>query len=300
MPLQIGYAVLPWEMNEGFSVESLARGFRDIKAAGFDAVEVLVDTSLSFDYARRTMHFVEWPSPPRVHADFEFTSRMAAVVRESKAQDLKVTNIFCDGEYIDPSTADAEFDQAVIVAHIGRAAGIEHLLVTGGPRRPEPSHQQDLKRLAEQFTKLGFALKEAGVQLCVHPHIDTGLETPADIDTFFSLADSEACAIGFDTAHVTAGGGDAVEVLRRHVDRVKYVHLKDIKMPDPIGPGFVGAARFQAFCDLGAGSVDFPAVWEVLMDAGFDGPTIVELDATPDPAASAQIARQYLKDTLGI
>jgi len=296
----IGYAVLPWEMQSGFGDESLKRGFRDIKAAGFDAVEVLLGSTLSFDYGRRAMHFQEWPWPPRTYADHELTSRLATAIRGSKEAGLQLTNIFCDGEYINPLTADAEFEQAVVVAHVSKAAGVEHLLVTGGPRRPEPEHSEDLKRLAERFSELGAALQKVDVQLCVHPHVDTGLETPGDIDTFFELADDGLCAFGFDTAHVTAGGGDPVEMLRRHAQRVKYVHLKDIRMPDTVGPDFKGPARFEAFCDLGAGSVDFPAVWDLLKDAGFDGPAIVELDATPDPAKSAQVARAYVKDNLGV
>lgn len=295
----IGYAVLPWEMKYGFGNESLMRGFREIKDAGFDAVEVLLSSTLSTDYGRRTMHFVEWPWPPRCFEDFEFTSRMATIIRAGREVRLKVTNIFCDGEYINPTTADAEFEQALVVGHIARAAGIEHLLVTGGPRRPDPEHQEDLRQLAEQFSKLGRALQDVGVQLCVHPHIDTALESPEDIETFFSLADDEACAFGFDTAHVTAGGGNVLEILHTHIERVKYVHLKDIQMPDEVGPDFRGPARFQAFCDLGRGSVDFPAVWETLTEAGFDGPAIIELDATPDPAASARIAREYISERLG-
>src|SRR5581483_9190772 len=121
-----------------------------------------------------------------------------------KEAGLQLTNIFCDGEYINPLTADAEFEQAVIVAHVSKAAGVEHLLVTGGPRRPEPERSDDLKRLADRFSELGAALQEVGVQLCVHPHIDTGLETPEDIDTFFELAEDGLCTFGFDIAPATA------------------------------------------------------------------------------------------------
>jgi inosose dehydratase len=299
MPATIGYAVLPWEMQGGFSDEALIRGFSDIRDAGFDAVEVLAATTLGLDYGRRNMKFIEWPWAPETRSDFSFTSRMATAIRGSKAAGLKLTNIFCDGEYINPHTAQAEFAQAVTVAHICSAAGVRHLLVTGGPRRPEPEHTADVEALAEVFSRLGAALREVDVQLCVHPHIDTALESPEDIDTFFTLADRDACAFGFDTAHVTAGGGDAVELLRKYVDRVRYVHIKDIKMPETVGPEFAGPRRFEAFCDLGHGSVDFPAVWAILTEAGFDGPAIVELDSTPDPAESARIARQYVSEYLG-
>jgi len=138
------------------------------------------------------------------------------------------------------------------------------------------------------------------VRLCFHPHIDTCIETPHDIKMFFDLADAEWVGMALDTAHITAGGGDPVALLRANVDRVEYIHLKDIAMPPRPATDFAGYARFAAFRNLGEGSVDFPAIGRVLTEAAFDGPLIAELDQTDDPAATARVARQYVRDNMGI
>jgi inosose dehydratase len=68
-----------------------------------------------------------------------------------------------------------------------------------------------------------------------HPHLTTMVEGPGQVADILARS-----RIGFcpDTAHFTAGGGDAVELIRRFGDRVRYVHLKDFT-PDP----FALAAR---------------------------------------------------------
>ncbi len=55
------------------------------------------------------------------------------------------------------------------------------------------------------------------------------------------------------------------------------------------------------FCELGQGSVDFPAVLEALDRAGFSGWAVVEQDVLPSlgtPAASATRNRDFIR-TLG-
>ena len=53
------------------------------------------------------------------------------------------------------------------------------------------------------------------------------------------------------------------------------------------------------FCNLGEGDVDFPAVRQVLLDAGFEGWCTVEQDCDPtlgntNPLADAKANRTYL------
>ncbi|MEN0002441.1 MAG: myo-inositol catabolism protein, partial [Pseudomonadota bacterium] len=64
--------------------------------------------------------------------------------------------------------------------------------------------------------------------------------------------------------------------------------------------GFYEACGQGIFCNLGDGDVDFPAVRQVLLDAGFDGWCTVEQDCDPtlegtDPAGDAALNRRYLK-----
>lgn len=55
------------------------------------------------------------------------------------------------------------------------------------------------------------------------------------------------------------------------------------------------------FAEIGEGFVDFPAIFDILKDAGFRGWVIVEIDVTQKPTAleSAIISRNNLK-SIGI
>jgi inosose dehydratase len=58
------------------------------------------------------------------------------------------------------------------------------------------------------------------------------------------------------------------------------------------------ALRQGLFCELGRGSVDFPALLRELQDAGYDGWIVVEQDVLPamgSPVASATRNREYLR-----
>jgi len=89
-----------------------------------------------------------------------------------------------------------------------------------------------------------------------------------------------------------------------HIGRISYMHFKDI---DPVVKADVVANRtdfYKAcgqgiFCNLGQGDVDFKAVRQVLLDAGFEGWCTVEQDCDPSlpgtPLEDAQANREYLQ-----
>ena len=224
---------------------------------------------------------------------------VASFGRAARENDLAVTTIFIEGEFINPETSGAERDQAVVIAHLLRSLGAEHLVTDGGPRRGGPSQDQDILTLAETLTSIAREVADVGIRLSFHPHIDTCVETKDEIERFFNHVGDEV-GLTLDTAQVLAGGDDPVKLARACSSRLDYVHLKDIKLP-PEGDleGFSGPARYQAFSDLGTGDVALPEFCATLDELGFKGPIIVEVDESQDPAASAQASRAYLRDVIG-
>lgn len=95
----------------------------------------------------------------------------------------------------------------------------------------------------------------------------------------------------------------AALALDRALDRVAYVHFKDI---DPAVKAEVVASRtgfYEAcgqgiFCNLGKGVTDFQAVRTLLLDAGYQGWCTVEQDCDPagptSPVDDARANRSYL------
>ncbi|HEV2065317.1 MAG TPA: TIM barrel protein [Thermomicrobiales bacterium] len=89
---------------------------------------------------------------------------------------------------------------------------------------------------------------------------------------------------------------------RDYASDIKTTHLKDID-PEVLVEGvasgwdYSGFSTHGIFTELGEGLVDFPAVFAILKDAGFQGWVVVETDVTQKPTAleSATISRNYLR-----
>ena len=95
--------------------------------------------------------------------------------------------------------------------------------------------------------------------------------------------------IGFcpDTAHLAAGGGDPAALIRRYPDRIRHVHLKDLRS-DPFG-----------WLPLGQGVLDFADIMRAVRETGYDSWLIVELDDYDgDPREAAEISKTYLDGLL--
>jgi inosose dehydratase len=146
-------------------------------------------------------------------------------------------------------------------------------------------------------------MDETGLRTVFHHHVGTWVETPAETERLLSMTNPDILGLVFDTGHWSFGGGDPIEGLRKHADRIWHVHFKDhdpavarqSREQDWDGPTSVGKGIFP---ELGQGDVDFPAVLETLKSIGYDGWIVVEQDVLPGmgtPKASAQRNREYLK-----
>jgi inosose dehydratase len=148
--------------------------------------------------------------------------------------------------------------------------------------------------------------EETGLRTVFHHHCAGYVETPEEITHFLESTDPGRIGLVFDTGHFTYGSGgqeSVVEALERHRDRIWYVHFKDC---DPAvaararveGWDYFTALRHGVFCELGKGSVDFPAVLRWLAARHYEGYVLVEQDVLPGmgtPRESARRNREYLR-----
>ncbi|MCS6952455.1 MAG: TIM barrel protein [Bryobacteraceae bacterium] len=147
--------------------------------------------------------------------------------------------------------------------------------------------------------------EETGLKTVFHHHCAGYVETPEEIATLLELTDPALVGLVFDTGHYAygSGHGDVLGGLDRFGDRVWYVHFKDCH-PEVAARArahewdYFEAVRHGVFCELGQGSVDFPAVLRWLKSRGYDGYVVVEQDVLPGmgtPRESAQRNREYLR-----
>jgi inosose dehydratase len=107
-----------------------------------------------------------------------------------------------------------------------------------------------------------------------------------------------------DIGHHAYGGGDACAYLRRHIDRIPYIHLKncDKSVLDEMRAknwSFAEAVKHNIMCEPWKGMVDFSELKRVLDEVCYAGFAVVEQDmypAPPDrPFPIAKQTRDYLK-----
>ena len=146
-----------------------------------------------------------------------------------------------------------------------------------------------------------------GLNVVLHPHYGTEIETPEQVLRFLEGCETGLC---LDTGHSMVGGGDPVALTESAAARIEHVHLKDVDrdLAGRVATGsldYEEAVRGGLFRPLGGGDVDVGRVLGALENAGYDGWYVLEqdimLDGEPDegPANGVGESLAYLKGALG-
>jgi inosose dehydratase len=139
-----------------------------------------------------------------------------------------------------------------------------------------------------------------GLTLVYHHHMGTIVESPEEIDALMAATGPHTHLL-FDAGHCAFGGGDPVQVLTRHVGRVRHFHAKNIR------PAVTARVRAEDMSFLqgvvaGAftvpgdqeGGVDFAPLLKILAGAGYDGWLVIEAEQDPT------VRNPLLYQTLGL
>ena len=186
---------------------------------------------------------------------------------------------------------------------LGEAGG--GVLVAGPPmrrtRNAEPPLFIDLefaKRFIDAAHIVGDATLRRGVKLALHTEANSMFCTRRDINLVLSLADPEYIYFCPDTAHIVLAGGDPVEIVADHLERVAIAHWKDATGPMPAGIPIHGQQIHEEhrkyMTSLGTGVVNWTA-WSALYDRSpAANIRLLELDAAPNPISEMKKALTYL------
>jgi len=214
-------------------------------------------------------------------------------------------------DFIDPAARRQTIDDHVAFARDFLAVfGCRHFKINLGSRPPEGTTDAELAAIAETLNELGRRTAAFGIRLAPHPHIWGPVERPHEILRLLELTDPAFVSLTLDTAHINLGGGDPLALLGDHYDRVVALHWKDTKAAYR---GFTGTTPTQAmhaeeilYKDLGAGGVDLPAVWQLMLARGYrywvtldlDPPRAQEGEGTPRD--KLEINTRYLLESLRV
>ena len=105
----------------------------------------------------------------------------------------------------------------------------ERAAVSGQPERIAASglSPEQLDRAAERLERAAERCLARGLRAALHPHAATYIESEAETEAILERTAPEL-GLCVDTGHTVVGGGDPVELARRHADRVAHLHLKDV------------------------------------------------------------------------
>src|SRR5579859_284686 len=154
----------------------------------------------------------------------------------------------------------------------------------------------DVDVAADAFNKACPALKQAGLHVFYHLH---GFEFRKDetgrtlLDRFLAETDPACVELQVDVFWVAQAGQDPVALLRRYPERVKLLHLKDIRKGATLGE-MAGHAPKQDFVPLGEGGIDWPHLLSAAQQGGVEW-YILE-DESADVIAQLKRSLRYLAD----
>lgn len=145
---------------------------------------------------------------------------------------------------------------------------------------PVPLGDEGWKRAGEHLRTLADEVATRGLELVLHPHVGTVLETAADVEHALTHTDVPWC---YDTGHLLIGGVDPVAFVRDHADRIGHVHFKDVDaaVAQQLRDGaltLMQAVQAGLFRPLGDGDARIDEVVRALQDSGYERWLVLEQD----------------------
>lgn len=170
-------------------------------------------------------------------------------------------------------------------------------------------NEEEWNTLCQGLNKLGkIAKDEYGISLTFHHHMGTVVQTAEETERLMEGTDPEYVSLLFDSGHFAYCGEDPVAMVTKYVDRIKHVHLKDIR-PEVVEKvkvedmSFLAGVRAGAFTIPGDGCVDFDSIFKVLEEADYAGYMVVEAEQDPakaNPLEYAIRARKFIAEKTGL
>jgi inosose dehydratase len=253
--------------------------------------------------------------------DWGFMSTDPDLLRdELRRRELAIAGAFVTTRLAEPRTHEASLATAVTTARLLSAVsdGPPPPIVLSDEPTADPARARSAGRVsaglgltdrqwdeaASGIDRIARAVRdETGLRTVFHHHCATYVETPEEIDALLQRTDPALVGLCLDSGHASYGGASPVELLSRHLARTWHVHFKDCESRIAERArkeewDYQTALRHGVFCELGHGSVDFPALLRELTSSGYSGWIVVEQDVLPAmgaPLASATRNRRYLQ-----
>ncbi len=294
--IRVANAPCSWGVLE-FELEGEAAGFEqvidEIEESGYEGTELgdwgfmpIDPAELSAALRKRQLELVGAFVPVALSFENAHESGMETAVRTAR--------LMADAGYEDAFLILADNNGAVSV-RTGNAGRVTAEMGLG---------KAEWRTFAKGANLVARRVREeTGLRTVFHHHCAGYVETPREVSILMDLTDPNLLGLVLDTGHYQLGGGDPVQGLRDHFDRIWHIHFKDCSLEIASAASreswdYFESVRAGVFCELGQGCVDFQAVVGELRKRAYKGWAVVEQDVLPGmgtPEACARRNREYLR-----
>ncbi|GAB6165393.1 sugar phosphate isomerase/epimerase [Thermostilla marina] len=130
-----------------------------------------------------------------------------------------------------------------------------------GPKPAWTTEEEDFTLMRYTLREVSFVAERRGIKIGLEPHQQYS-KSPDGLDRIYSLVDSEAIGINFDTGNSYLAGEEPIPWLERVADRLVHLHAKDISVEQSEEErGKV--AGTPVGCACGDGVIDWKRVIEI-------------------------------------
>ncbi len=217
----------------------------------------------------------------------------------------------------DPRKWDEVMDGSIRTCKALVAHGAQHLVLidsiserraptAGRPEEAEMMDNAEWDRFVDRLNTIAkIGSQEYGLTVGIHAHAGGFMDFEPELERLLNETDPDIMKICFDTGHHSYAGFDPVAFMKKNIDRISYMHFKDI---DPVvkadvvrnRTNFYDACGQGIFCKLGDGDVRFDEVRQILLENNFEGWCTVEQDCDPtlgntSPLDDARYNRNFLQ-----
>jgi sugar phosphate isomerase/epimerase len=210
----------------------------------------------------------------------------------------------------DPDARRKEIEREKKMIDVTASLGGKFCRVLSGQRRPQISRAEGVRLVVESIGEMLEYAAQRGIVLALENHYKDNYwkypEFAQHTDVFLEIVsqiDSPWFGVQFDPSNTLVAGEDPLDLLERVKSRVVTMHasdrylmsghtLDDLKKAE----GSTGYAAFLSHGVIGKGLNDYPRIFQILKEAGFQGWISIEdgLNGLEEIRASAEFLRPLM------
>ena len=245
-----------------FKPFSVMEAFKGIKQAGYDGVELSAIPGMN---------------PHLVLTDPEATAQ--------SIKDIKAAQAETGLELLSMELATQ--DPAMVRKACAAAAELGVPIVNVGPTG-KTGEEGGVDVCAETIRNSAAIAMAYGVTLCMKAHVGAAVYNTPTTQELMSKVPNVNFGVDMDPSHIIRAGENPAEALPGIASRVKHIHIRDCKLPDPdaeppVMPDGRPAPRGvippgpPALQACGRGDIDLMGYFKALVDVNYEGPVCLEV-----------------------